>query len=137
MKVVYIVFQLQFMVLLFFFIMNRRYLKKNRTYNDVVDRLHWIWYIIPLLLVTVVGIVVTYITGRLSSLWLGMLMVPILSTHFVSEPLVLRSVFAIGDMRRGSFRDMIVRGVRSRILTFWMCVNIVMMYYAFINCYAN
>lgn len=137
MKIVCVVFMLQFIVLLFFFIMNRRNLKMNLTYIDVVNRLHWILYIVPLVLVSVVGMSVTYFTGSMSSGLIGMFMLPIVNSHWVSDPLVLRTVFTTDDMRSGSFRNMIVKGVRSRILTIGICVNVVMAYYAFVNAYAK
>lgn len=132
--VVYFVFVIQLIISTLFFICNARSIRTIPLYVKMLEKMSWKWRLIPVFMSIALGLVAACVTGYHATSTLAVLLVmPILYHHWIMSPISVRSVSGIGDMRNPEYRKVIVKGVRSRLLTLSVCVNLFLMYYAFFN----
>lgn len=132
--VVSFVFGFQFVITLLLFIRNAKSIKKIPLFVDVRGRMSRRMRLMPVLIAALIGISVACMTEyHVTSMLMAMILLPVLHHHWVVSPLAVRSVADIEDMRNETFKKVISKGVRSRILTICICVNLFLTYYTLFN----
>ena len=125
-----IVFGFQFVISLLLFIRNARSIRKISHYVDIQERMSRGLRLTPVLIAALTGIAVSFMTGyHVTTMVMVMILLPVLHHHWIISPLAVRSVVDIDDMGDEKIRNMISKGVRSRILTVCICMNLFMTYY--------
>ena len=132
--VVSFVFGFQFVISLLLFIRNAKSIKKIPLFVDVRGRMSRRMRLMPVLIVALIGISVACMTEyHVTSMLMAMILLPVIHHHWVVSPLAVRSLADIEDMRNETFKKVISKGVRSRILTICICVNLFLTYYTLFN----
>lgn len=132
--VVSFVFGFQFVISLLLFIRNAKSIKKIPLFVDVRGRMSRRMRLMPVLIAALIGISVACMTEyHVTSMLMAMILLPVLHHHWVVSPLAVRSVADIEDMRNETFKKVISKGVRSRILTICICMNLFLTYYTLFN----
>ena len=132
--VVSFVFGFQFVISLLLFIRNAKSVRKIPLFVDVRGRLSRRMRLMPVLIAALIGISVACMTEyHVTSMLMAMILLPVLHHHWIVSPLAVRSVADIEDMRNETFKKVISKGVRSRILTICICVNLFLTYYTLFN----
>ena len=86
------------------------------------------------MIAALIGIAAACMTEyHVTSMLMAMILLPVLHHHWIVSPLAVRSVADIEDMRNETFKKVISKGVRSRILTICICVNLFLTYYTLFN----
>ena len=132
--VVSVVFGFHFVISLLLFIRNAKSIKKIPLFVDVRGRMSRRMRLMPVLIVALIGISVACMTEyHVTSMLMAMILLPVIHHHWVVSPLAVRSLADIEDMRNETFKKVISKGVRSRILTICICVNLFLTYYTLFN----
>lgn len=132
--VVSFVFGFQFVISLLLFIRNAKSIRKIPLFVDVRGRMSRRMRLMPVLIAALIGIAVASMTEyHVTSMLMAMILLPVLHHHWIVSPLAVRSVADIEDMRNETFKKVISKGVRSRILTICICVNLFLTYYTLFN----
>ena len=132
--VVSLVFGFQFVISLLLFIRNAKSIRKIPLFVDVRGRMSRRMRLMPVLIAALIGIAVASMTEyHVTSMLMAMILLPVLHHHWIVSPLAVRSVADIEDMRNETFKKVISKGVRSRILTICICVNLFLTYYTLFN----
>lgn len=132
--VVSFVFGFQFVISLLLFIRNAKSIKKIPLFVDVRGRMSRRMRLMPVLIAALIGISAASMTEyHHTSMVMSMILLPVLHHHWIVSPLAVRSVADIEDMRNETFKKVISKGVRSRILTICICVNLFLTYYTLFN----
>lgn len=133
-EVAYFVFGVQLVASIWLFIRNRRAIRKMPLHRELATRLHPASFALPVAAALAVGAALVGLTGLLAT---SCLIAACLLTVFVLQwtlsPLLLKHVSTDADMRNESMREVISKGVRSRVFSIGICVNLLMMFYAFFN----
>ena len=132
--IVSFVFGFQFVISLLLFIKNAKSIRKIPLYVDVQGRMSRTLRLMPIMIAALIGIAAACMTEyHVTSMLVAMILLPVLHSHWKVSPLAVRSVTDIEDMRNESFRKVISKGARSRILTIGICVNLFLTYYTLFN----
>ena len=132
--VVSFVFGFQFVISLLLFIRNAKSIRKIPLFVDVHGRMSRRMRLMPVLIAALIGISIACMTEyHVTSMLMAMILLPVLHYHWVVSPLAVRSVADIEDVRNETFKKVISKGVRSRILTICICVNLFLTYYTLFN----
>ena len=132
--VVSFVFGFHFVISLLLFIRNAKSIRKIPLFVDVHGRMSRRMRLMPVLIAALIGISIACMTEyHVTSMLMAMILLPVLHYHWVVSPLAVRSVADIEDVRNETFKKVISKGVRSRILTICICVNLFLTYYTLFN----
>lgn len=129
-----LVFGIQSILFLRMLVRNARSIMKIPLYVDFRGRMSAGWKLVPVLTLALTGIGAMCVTGyHFTSMLMAVVLLPVLYGHVMVSPSAVRSVADIEDMRNEAFRKVIARGMRSRVLTVCLCLNLLMMCCAFFS----
>ena len=119
---------------LWVFIRNRKDLKKVELYREIANRYSWLILVIPILLALLVVLLLLIFTEYpVSTLMVFVMTLPLLTTHWTMDPITIRAATEPSDMRNPKYRTVISKCVKSRIITFYIIANAILLEYLFLH----